>query len=68
MRKVLTLVIMIWFGVTIMLAGCSSLSETPRERKARISRQMRIEWKLVTEDWDRFMLNDHSTRLTPNNM
>ena len=73
MRKLMAL--MIFVGCLAMFSGCSNsatgmqnLSETSKERKARIKRQQQDEWQMAVEDWDRFWLNEHRTRLSPNNM
>lgn len=66
MRKLMALMIVAWVG--IMLGGCSTLSETSKERQARLKRQQAKEWKMAVEDWDRFWLQDHTTRLSPNNI
>jgi len=62
MRKLVALMILACF--VVMLGGCATLSETSQERSARIKRQRAKEWKLVVEDWDRFMLQDRPSRLS----
>lgn len=54
--------------LSVVLSGCSTLSETPKERQSRLDRVQDQESKAAVEDWDRFWLNDHASRLSPNNM
>lgn len=67
MRRCLSFIMAVM--LTMVLAGCSAtLSETGSHRTTRIKRDMAKEWKMAAEDWDRFWMVDHTSRLTPNNM
>jgi hypothetical protein len=48
--------------------GCATLGRTSEERDMSIRRNMASDWKLVVEDFDRTMMLDRPSRLTPNNM
>jgi len=67
MRRLLAAIVLV--AMTITMFGCSAtLSQTGKQREARIKRDMAKDWKLAAEDWDRFWLADRPSRLTPNNM
>lgn len=61
MKKVLTIVV-ICLGM--MMAGCSTLVNSPDERNRRISQIWDVETRMLVDDWDAFWLVDHNTRTT----
>jgi len=46
-------------------SGCGDgMVETRRERQARQSRILDTDMRQLTDDWDKFWLNDHALRAT----
>ena len=55
--------------VCLFVFGCAAtLSEGSKTHTTRVERNMKTDLKLMAEDWDRFWMVDHPSRLTPNNM
>lgn len=68
MRK--SLVFLMVAVISVAMFGCSgdSLTLSSKERSHRMKRTMQKDMKLFWEDFDRALLLDRSSRLTPNNM
>jgi len=68
MRRLLAVAVMA--AISVWLIGCSAgtLTTTSKERDHRIKRIMDTDMKLFIDDFDRALLLDRPSRLTPYQM
>ena len=66
MRTLVVLIVLVLVCTTFI--GCATLNQTSKERSMTIKRSMATDWKLAVEDFDREMMLERPSRLTPNNM